>query len=154
MNFPGLADRVAHVRRVIKDRQAASGWTHPVTIVAVTKTHGPEAILAAAAAGIADIGENRVQEALAKQDVLGPVPVTWHLVGTLQRNKARQAVGRFGMIQSVDRLELAGELHRRAPSGVRQAILVDNPAHLYGFEAADGRTGSGAPAIGGAAPTI
>ena len=124
MNFPGLADRVAHVRRVIQDRQAASGWTHPVTIVAVTKTHGPEAILAAAAAGIADIGENRVQEALAKQDVLGPVPVTWHLVGTLQRNKARQAVGRFGMIQSVDRLELAGELHRRAPSGVPQAILV------------------------------
>jgi pyridoxal phosphate enzyme (YggS family) len=124
MNFPGLADRVAHVRRVIQERQAASGWTHPVTIVAVTKTHGPEAILAAVAAGISDVGENRVQEALAKQDVLGPVPVTWHLVGTLQRNKARHAIGRFGMIQSVDRLELAGELHRRAPAGLRQAILV------------------------------
>jgi PLP dependent protein len=124
MNFPGLADRVAHVREVIRDRQAACGWTHPVTIVAVTKTHGPEAVAAAVAAGLTDVGENRVQEALAKQDLLGPVPVRWHLVGTLQRNKARHAVGRFALIHSVDRLELAGELHRRAPAGPRQAILL------------------------------
>ena len=124
MTFTRLADRVARVREVIRERQAACGWTHPVTIVAVTKTHGPEAILAALAAGLTDIGENRVQEALAKQDVLGPVPVTWHLIGTLQRNKARHAVGRFALIHSVDRLELAGELQRRIPTGSRQPILV------------------------------
>lgn len=124
MTFARLADRVARVREVIRERQAACGWTHPVTIVAVTKTHGPEAILAALAAGLTDIGENRVQEALAKQDVLGPVPVTWHLIGTLQRNKARHAVGRFALIHSVDRLELAGELQRRIPTGSRQPILV------------------------------
>jgi pyridoxal phosphate enzyme (YggS family) len=124
MTFARLADRVARVREVIRERQAACGWTHPVTIVAVTKTHGPEAILAALAAGLTDVGENRVQEALAKQDVLGPVPVTWHLIGTLQRNKARHAVGRFALIHSVDRLELAGELQRRIPTGSRQPILV------------------------------
>jgi pyridoxal phosphate enzyme (YggS family) len=124
MTFARLADRVARVREVIRERQAACGWTHRVTIVAVTKTHGPEAILAALAAGLTDIGENRVQEALAKQDVLGPVPVTWHLIGTLQRNKARHAVGRFALIHSVDRLELAGELQRRIPTGSRQPILV------------------------------
>jgi pyridoxal phosphate enzyme (YggS family) len=124
MTFAGLADRVARVREVIRERQAACGWTHPVTIVAVTKTHGPEAILAAVAAGLTDIGENRVQEAVAKQDVLERVPVTWHLIGTLQRNKARHAVGRFALIHSVDRLELAGELQRRIPTGSRQPILV------------------------------
>ena len=124
MTFAGLADRVARVREVIRERQAACGWTHPVTIVAVTKTYGPEAILAAVAAGLTDIGENRVQEAVAKQDVLRRVPVTWHLIGTLQRNKARHAVGRFALIHSVDRLELAGELQRRIPTGSRQPILV------------------------------
>jgi pyridoxal phosphate enzyme (YggS family) len=124
MTFAGLADRVARVREVIRERQAARGWTHPVTIVAVTKTHGPEAVLAAVAAGLTDIGENRVQEALAKQEALGPLPVAWHLIGTLQRNKARQAVGRFALIHSVDRLELAGELQRRTPSGSRQPVLV------------------------------
>lgn len=124
MTFAGLADRVARVREVIRERQAARGWTHPVTIVAVTKTHGPEAVLAAVAAGLTDIGENRVQEALAKQEALGPVPVAWHLIGTLQRNKARHAVERFALIHSVDRLELAGELQRRIPSGSRQPILV------------------------------
>ena len=124
MTFAGLADRVARVREVIRERQAARGWTHPVTIVAVTKTHGPEAVLAAVAAGLTDVGENRVQEALAKQEALGPVPLAWHLIGTLQRNKARHAVGRFALIHSVDRLELAGELQRRIPSGSRQPILV------------------------------
>jgi pyridoxal phosphate enzyme (YggS family) len=124
MTFAGLADRVARVREVIRERQAARGWTHPVTIVAVTKTHGPEAVLAAVAAGLTDIGENRVQEALAKQEALGSVAVAWHLIGTLQRNKARQAVGRFALIHSVDRIELAGELQRRIPSGSRQPILV------------------------------
>ncbi len=124
MNFPGLADRVAGVREVIRQRQDAGGWTHPVTIVAVTKSHGPEAVQAAAAAGLTAVGENRVQEALAKQEALGPVQVEWHLVGSLQRNKARHAVGRFALIHSVDRLELAGELQRRMPAGARQAVLV------------------------------
>jgi PLP dependent protein len=124
MNFPGLAGRVAMVREVIRQRQAAGGWTHPVAIVAVTKTHGLEAVRAAAAAGLTAVGENRVQEALAKQEALGPVPVEWHLVGSLQRNKARHAVGRFALIHSVDRLELAGELQRRSAGGARQAVLV------------------------------
>jgi pyridoxal phosphate enzyme (YggS family) len=124
MTFAGLADRLARVREVIRERQAACGWTHPVTIVAVTKTHGPEAILAAVAAGLTDIGENRVQEAAAKQEALGALPVRWHLIGSLQRNKARHAVGRFALIHSVDRLELAGELQRRIPSGSREPILV------------------------------
>jgi pyridoxal phosphate enzyme (YggS family) len=124
MEFPGLADRLAQVRETIAGRQAAAGWSHPVTIVAVTKTHGPEAVRAAWAAGLRDVGENRVQEALAKQEQVTDLPVAWHLIGTLQRNKARHAAGRFALIHSVDREDLAAELGRRVAPDVRQAILV------------------------------
>ncbi|MGH7532062.1 MAG: YggS family pyridoxal phosphate-dependent enzyme, partial [Gemmatimonadales bacterium] len=111
------------MRATIAEAQAAGGWQHPVTIVAITKTHGPEAVRAAAQAGLRDVGENRVQEALPKQDATADVPVTWHLVGGLQRNKARHAVGRFGLIHSVDRLDLGQELARRVAPGY-QAVLV------------------------------
>jgi pyridoxal phosphate enzyme (YggS family) len=124
MDFPALPGSLARVRETVARRQEAGGWTHPVRIVAVTKTHGPEAVRAALAAGLTDVGENRVQEALQKQDALPGLPVAWHLIGTLQRNKARHAVGRFALIHSVDRAELATELDRRVPPGERQAVLV------------------------------
>jgi PLP dependent protein len=124
MDFPALPGSLARVREAVATHQAVGGWTHPVRIVAVTKTHGPEAVRAAVAAGLTDIGENRVQEAMEKQDALAGVRVDWHLIGTLQRNKARHAVGRFALIHSVDRLELAAELDRRATEGSRQAVLV------------------------------
>jgi PLP dependent protein len=124
MTFPELPARLAQAREAIHRHQALGGWRHPVKIVAVTKTHGPEAVRAAVAAGITAVGENRVQEALAKQDQLADVAVEWHLIGTLQRNKARHAVGRFALIHSVDRLDLAQELARRVAPGGRQAVLV------------------------------
>jgi pyridoxal phosphate enzyme (YggS family) len=124
MEFPGLPARLAAVRDAVARSQEAGGWHHPVRVVAVTKTHGVEAVRAAAAAGLADIGENRVQEALEKQDVLSDVPVQWHLIGTLQRNKARHAAGRFALIHSIDRAELAVELDRRIVAGSTQAVLV------------------------------
>jgi pyridoxal phosphate enzyme (YggS family) len=124
MDFSGLPARLAEVRETVAQRQAAGGWRHPVRIVAVTKTHGPEAVRAALAAGLEDVGENRVQEALQKQDALGDLTLQWHLVGTLQRNKARHALGRFALIHSVDRADLAQELDRRSAAGARQAILV------------------------------
>ena len=124
MDFPDLPGSLARVRDTVARHQAVGGWSHPVRIVAVTKTHGPEAVRAAAAAGLADIGENRVQEALQKQTGLTDVAVNWHLIGTLQRNKARHAVGRFSLIHSVDRADLAVELHRRLGPGARQPILV------------------------------
>jgi PLP dependent protein len=124
MNFPDLSGRLAQVRETVARHQTIGGWTHPVRIVAVTKTHGPEAVRAAAAAGLTDIGENRVQEALQKQELLAGLPMAWHLIGTLQRNKARQAVGRFVLLHSVDRGDLAAELDRRVAPAARQAILV------------------------------
>jgi pyridoxal phosphate enzyme (YggS family) len=124
MSDPALPQRIAAVRQEIAARQRAGGWTHPVGIVAVTKGHGPEAVRAAAAAGLTMVGENRVQEALGKQEACGDVVVDWHLIGTLQRNKVRQIVGRFAMIHSVDRLELVQELARRTPTERVQELLV------------------------------
>jgi PLP dependent protein len=124
MEFPGLAQRLEQVRSAIADRQRVRGLSHPVTIVAVTKGHGPEAVRAAAAAGLLVVGENRVQEALGKQEATPGIPVRWHLIGSLQRNKVRHAAGRFELIHSVDRADLAQEIdHRTAPGG-RQRILV------------------------------
>jgi len=125
MDFPGLASRLAMVQDQILHHQAKGGWSHPVRIVAVTKTHGPAAVRAALAAGLEDVGENRVQEALAKQEQLQDLPVRWHLIGSLQRNKARHAAGRFALIHSLDRTELADELARRIPGGGTQAVLVE-----------------------------
>lgn len=125
MDFPGLASRLAMVQDRILHHQARGGWSHPVRIVAVTKTHGPEAVRAALSTGLEDVGENRVQEALAKQEQLQDVTVRWHLIGSLQRNKARHAAGRFALIHSLDRIELADELARRVPGGGKQAVLVE-----------------------------
>jgi pyridoxal phosphate enzyme (YggS family) len=132
-------DRLARVGDVIAARREAGGWHHEVQIVAVTKTHGPEAVRMASRAGLSAVGENRVQEALAKQEATTDVAIDWHLVGGLQRNKARHAVGRFALIHSVDRLDLAEELDRRTPQDCRQRVLVQVNC-------------SGEPQKGGAAP--
>lgn len=124
MPYPGLAERLAAVRERIKDQQKRGGWSHPVTIVAVTKTHPAEAVRAAAAAGLTAVGENRVQEALSKQAEVPDLAIEWHLIGSLQRNKAKHAVNHFALIHSLDSLALAGDLDRRAAPGSRQAVLV------------------------------
>jgi len=124
MSFEALPERLAQVRAEI-GRLAAQ----PVTIVAVTKGFGVEAIRAARAAGLADIGENRVQEAVQKQEELGAgsqeLGIRWHLIGHLQRNKARVAAGRFEMIHSLDSLELATELDRRSQTPLRVLLQVN-----------------------------
>ena len=105
MPFPDLADRVSEVRERIATAVARGGHGQPVTLVAVTKTYGPEAVRAAWELGIADVGENRVQEALSKMEAVD-VPVRWHLIGHLQRNKAK-AVDRFHLVHSIDSGRLA-----------------------------------------------
>lgn len=124
MSFAALPERLAQVRAAVA-RLAAQ----PVTIIAVTKGFGTDAIRAALDAGIADIGENRVQEALGKQQELGAgsreLGIRWHLIGHLQRNKAKQVPGRFELIHSLDSLELAQELDRRSSAPQRVLLQVN-----------------------------
>jgi pyridoxal phosphate enzyme (YggS family) len=103
-----------------------------VLLIAVSKTVEVERIRAAVGAGVAALGENRVQEAKEKVAALGQ-PVPWHLIGSLQTNKAKDAVQLFDWIHSVDRLELAQELDKRAHAigrtvrGLLQVNLGDEP---------------------------
>jgi len=105
MFFPDLAERVADVRARIAAAASRGGHGQQVTIVAVTKTHGPEAARAAYEAGLHDIGENKVQEALKKMAAVD-VPVRWHLIGHLQRNKVK-ALEQFVLLHSLDSPRLA-----------------------------------------------
>jgi len=125
MDFPGLAERLGHIRSEITRRQQAGGWTHPVTVLAVTKGFGPDAVKAALDAGLTGVGENRVQEALEKMEHAECRGAEWHLIGHLQRNKAKFVPGKFISVQSVDSVELAEELDRRASAQkVRLSVLV------------------------------
>src|SRR5439155_9629777 len=125
MNFGALPERLAHVRAEIARRQATAGRPEPVTIVAVTKGFGLDAVAAALAAGLTDVGENRVQEGLEKLDTAIGRRATWHLVGHLQRNKAKHVAGRFALVHSVDSGPLAEELDKRAAAhGAKQRVLL------------------------------
>ena len=123
MSFEALPERLTQVRAEIARRAP-----QPVTIVAVTKGFGADAVRASVAAGLLDVGENRVQEALGKQEELGAgsreLGIRWHLIGHLQRNKAKLVPGRFEVVHSVDSLVLATELDKRA-SGLRVLLQVN-----------------------------
>ncbi len=122
-----MAMDLAAVRSRIAGAAARAGRrAEDVAIVAVTKGHPLEQAREAAAAGLLDLGENRVQEALAKQEAWPDAPVRWHMIGHLQRNKAKLAVGRFVLIHSLDSLRLADALEAAAAAaGVVQEVLVE-----------------------------
>jgi len=118
-----LPERLADVRGRI-DRAARAVGRDPseVRIVAVTKTHPIETVRSALTAGLTDLGENRVSELVEKSDV---VAARWHLVGSLQRNKVRDVVGRVALIHSVDRSALVDAISRHAAAQeVVQDVLV------------------------------
>lgn len=101
--------------------RAAGRAPADVTIVAVSKLHPASAVDAAVSAGATDVGENYVQELVAKQAAATTAP-RWHFIGRLQRNKARAIAGQVALIHAVDSLDLARELDRRATA--RQPILL------------------------------
>jgi pyridoxal phosphate enzyme (YggS family) len=105
MPFLDLAGRVSEIRERISAATARGGHGQQVRIVAVTKTHEANAVQAAYDAGVVDVGENRVQEALRKMPGVS-VPVRWHLIGHLQRNKVK-SLASFALLQSLDSARLA-----------------------------------------------
>jgi pyridoxal phosphate enzyme (YggS family) len=110
-----LAGNLERVRARIASACARRGRDpSDVTLIAVTKTVPAALIQMATVLGVLDIGENHVQEARAKRDLLPHLPTRWHLIGRLQRNKAKEAVVLFDTIHSVDSLSLAEELQRQA----------------------------------------
>ena len=109
--------------RVARACERAGRKPDDVLLIAVSKTVEIERIRLAVTAGVQALGENRVQEAKDKVAALGR-PVPWHLIGSLQTNKARDAVELFDWIHSVDREELARELDRRAHQRERRVKIL------------------------------
>jgi PLP dependent protein len=138
-----IATNIAALQaRIAAAAHGAGRHAADVTLVAVSKTQPAEAVLAALAAGLADMGENRVQEAAGKIAALHHErsQLRWHLIGHLQRNKARQAVQLFDMVHSLDSLRLAETLSRQAlelrpaPLPVLLQVNVSGEASKEGFD--------------------
>ena len=131
----------AKMLQALAKRQEAKITGPEVTLVAVTKNHPPEVITESLACGINNVGENRVQEAKHKQEALGKQG-TWHLIGHLQSNKARQAVALFDLIESIDSEHLLAAVDKEAAriGKVQDILLQLNIAHeeqKSGFDKAE-----------------
>src|SRR3989442_3720857 len=127
---PGdLPQRLDIVRQKIDESARHAGRSAAdLTLVAVSKTHPAEILPEAISAGVADFGENRVQEAEAKIPEVGRDQARWHLIGHLQSNKARRAVARFDVIKSLNSTTLACRLNRMCIDLSRQK----SPALIQG----------------------
>ncbi len=121
-----IQTRLEQVRRRIAAASLACGRRpSEIRLVAVSKTWPAEAVAAAAAAGVSEIGENYIQEAREKYDRLRQIPLTWHFIGHLQTNKAKYAARLFDLIHTVDSMRLALELDRCGRKLQRvQAVLI------------------------------
>ncbi len=126
------------VKKKIKEAALRAG-RNPATVklVAVTKTVRPDRILEAVNAGITDVGENRVQELVEKKNLTGDV-CNWHMVGHLQRNKVKHIIDTVSLYHSVDSIELAEEIGKRAErlgktAEILMQVNVAGEKSKYGF---------------------
>lgn len=122
-----VGDNVRHILETIRSAAARSARNpDSIRVIAATKAVDVERIQEAVSAGITLVGENRLQEALQKIERLGREHLSWHFIGRLQRRKVKMVVGRFELIHSVDSLDLAEEINRRAEqAGLSQSILLE-----------------------------
>ncbi|MEP7346757.1 MAG: YggS family pyridoxal phosphate-dependent enzyme [Gemmatimonadaceae bacterium] len=128
---------MADIRERIAEHVRRGGHGQSVRIIAVTKTYGPEAVDAAYACGLSDVGENRVQEAIDKIPRVS-APVAWHLIGHLQRNKVRH-LEQFSMLHSMDSSRLADAIDadgrsRGRPHRALVQVNASGEASKGGFE--------------------
>lgn len=140
MPFPGLQERVAVIRDRIAGAVQRGGHGQAVRLIAVTKTHGADAVDAAWDVGVRDVGENKVQEALDKQPLVAPraAAMRWHLIGHLQRNKVKH-LGHFALLHAMDSARLADAVHefgmaRGAPIDVLVQVNIVGETTKGGYE--------------------
>lgn len=141
-------ERLAETLPRVRDRMAAAADAvgrdpASVRLVAVTKGHPVEALEAALAAGLTDLGENRVAELEEKRAVLGGAGATWHMIGHIQSRKAAKVVAVADLIHSVDSVKLAGKISGAAAQEGREVrVLVQ--VNTSGEDAKSGFQGMGA----------
>lgn len=136
-DLDSIPDRLASIQDRIADACARVGRdSSDVTLIAVTKTHGLDVLRAALQAGVRDLGENRVGEMVEKTTALGDA-ATWHFIGSLQRNKARDVAERADLFHALDSLRLAKELNKRA-SGAGRVLPCLVQVNISGEDAKHG----------------
>ncbi len=140
MPFQGLPKQVAEIRGRIDAALHRGGHGQAVRLIAVTKMHGADAVDAAWDAGVRDVGENKVQEALDKQPQVAAraAEMRWHLIGHLQRNKVKQ-LGHFALLHSMDSARLADAVHefgmaRGTPMDVLVQVNIVGETTKGGYE--------------------
>ncbi|MFM2308423.1 MAG: hypothetical protein RLY87_543 [Chloroflexota bacterium] len=140
-----MKQAITHIEERIAQATLLSGRSPgSVTLIGVSKTHPAELVRAAYAAGIRHFGENRVQEAESKiADCADLAGVEWHLIGHLQRNKAKKAAHLFAVIHSVDSLELAQALSRHAVDLGRPPIKILLQCNVSGEASKEGIAAEG-----------
>ncbi|OGH60850.1 MAG: YggS family pyridoxal phosphate enzyme [Candidatus Lindowbacteria bacterium RIFCSPLOWO2_12_FULL_62_27] len=112
-NSTDIGENIKRLRERIRAAAARAGRPPDgIACIAVAKGHPPAAVRVAVREGLAEIAENRVQEAVPKAAQLADLSIRWHLVGSLQTNKVRPAVRLFSMIQSLDRIDLARAIQK------------------------------------------
>ena len=124
-----------------------------VTLLAVSKGQPAESIRAAATAGLTDIGESYLAEALEKMEALGDLPLTWHFIGRLQANKTRHVAERFAWVHGLDRLKIAERLAAQRPYHA-PALNVCIQVNLAGEATKGGVSTAEAPALAAAVAAL
>jgi PLP dependent protein len=146
-----LPEHVAALRaRMAAAALSAGRNADSVTLLAVSKGQPLELIRAAAAAGLSEIGESYLTEALGKMDALADLPLTWHFIGRLQANKSRQVAERFAWVHGLDRLKIAERLAAQRPYHA-PALNVCIQVNLAGEES---KGGVPAPEVPGLAAAV
>ncbi|MFJ9993997.1 YggS family pyridoxal phosphate-dependent enzyme [Pseudomonas putida] len=142
-----LADNLRAISERIDNAARAAGRdTASVHLLAVSKTKPASAIREIHAAGVRDVGENYLQEALAKQDELRDLPLIWHFIGPIQSNKTKAIAEHFDWVHSVDRLKIAQRLSEQRPSGL-PALNVCLQVNVSGEDSKSGCTPADLPAL-------
>ncbi|HSP65676.1 MAG TPA: YggS family pyridoxal phosphate-dependent enzyme [Candidatus Deferrimicrobium sp.] len=146
VSVEAVGDRLGSIRaRVTRAAEDAGRDPASVRLLAVTKGHGAQAVAVAAQLGLRDVGESRVQEAQAKRAANQDPSLSWHMIGHLQRNKARLAASLFDTVHSVDGLALAAALARNRSEAAAMPVFVE--VELTGIPGRSGVQPGDAPAL-------
>ena len=139
-NLSALAARIDSAAQAV-GRDPAS-----VQLLAVSKTKPASAIREIHAAGVRDVGENYLQEALGKQDELRDLPLIWHFIGPIQSNKTKAIAEHFDWVHSVDRLKIAQRLSEQRPQGL-PPLNICLQVNISGEDSKSGCAAADLPAL-------
>lgn len=142
-----ITENVARVRsRIAAAAQASQRQPEHIGLLAVSKTHPASAIEQAFQAGLRNLGENYLQEALEKQAELSHLPLTWHFLGNIQSNKTRAVAENFDWVHAVDRLKTAQRLSAQRPAG-REPLNICLQVNISGEASKSGCTPAELPGL-------